>query len=109
MAGKNKESIITDYMDISAFSGRPTEHIHHCIFGSGLRKLADEDLLVLPLTASEHNMGSPTECIHGNTAAEKLSKMVGQLAWEKHYMATTGCPEFVAREAFRKRYQISFL
>lgn len=117
MAIKDKESIITDYMDISAFSGRPTEHKHHCIFGSGLRKLADEDLLIIPLTAREHNMGAPTECIHGNPAAEKLSRMVGQLAWEKHWIANIirhAGPlmdniEDDAREAFRKRYGCSYL
>ena len=102
-------SIITNYEDISAFSGRPTECKHHCCFGSGIRPLADEDGLWIPLTHAEHNMGMPTECIHGNPAAENLSKMVGQLAWEKHYIATTGCPEFEAREAFRKRYSQSFI
>ena len=105
------KSIITEFEDISAFSGRPREAYHHVIFGSGLRKLANEDRLILPLTHSEHNMGTSTECIHGNPAAEKLSKMVGQLAWEKEYYRSRTVPDGSdpAREAFRKRYSQSWL
>jgi hypothetical protein len=56
-------------------------------------------------------MGMLAEKIHGNSCAEALSKMVGQLAWEKDYyrkkVANSDTDE--AREAFRKIYQISFL
>jgi len=37
-----------------------------------------------------------------------LSKMMGQLAWEKHAVAG-GKTEKEAREAFRSRYGISYL
>lgn len=112
-----KKSIITDYMEISAFSGKPAESTHHCVFGSGLRRLADQDRLIIGLTHDEHNMGELIERIHGNPAAEKLSKMVGQLAWERHWIAErlkqlhpgAGDIESEAREAFRKRYSISYL
>ncbi len=111
-----KKSIVTNYNDISAFSGVPKETDHHLIFGKGLRELADEDLLTLPLLNCEHNMSSKGTIyqIHGNPAAEKLSKMVGQLAWEKHYIAEKYSLPFddveaEAREAFRERYGKSFL
>lgn len=120
---KKRKSIITDYMEISAFSGKPTQCFHHCIYGNGLHELADQDSLAIPLTHEEHNMGALTDRIHGNSAAEHLSRMVGQLAWEKHYLAqrlasrrenfTTDEAvkklEDESREAFRKRYSISYL
>ena len=37
------KSIITKFNTISTFSGKPAECEHHCIFGDGLRKLANED------------------------------------------------------------------
>ena len=105
------KSIVTKYTNISAFSQNPKECDHHLIFGSGLRELADEDGLIIPLTNKEHNMGYNTEKIHGNQAAEKLSKMLGQLAYEKEFYkkALGAGEEDPAREAFRKRYGISYL
>lgn len=106
------ESIVTEYHDISAFSGSRMECNHHLIFGSH-RKLADKDGLTIPLTNAEHNMSSHGLIyqIHENPAAEKLSKMLGQMAWEKEYLVKQ-LPDGAkkeAREAFRKRYGISFL
>ena len=110
------KSIITKFESISAFSGTPKERDHHCIFGRGVRELADADGLWIPLLNREHNL-SPNGTIyqiHGNPAAEKLSKMVGQLAWEKHYIAEKYSVPFddienEAREAFRERYGVSYL
>ena len=106
------KNIVTEYTELSAFSARPKECDHHLIYGTGLRELADEDGLILPLCNDEHNFcrdGDRTAIIHGNTAAGKLSKIAGQLAWEKHHIAETGCTEEESREAFRKRYGISYL
>ena len=106
--GKTK-SIVTEYEEISAFSGTRADCMHHLIMGSGLRELADEDGLFIPLTHAEHNMSK--FCIHGHPAAEKLSKMLGQMAWEKEYLVKQ-LPEGMkeeAREQFRKRYGISYL
>ena len=109
-------SIITRFDKISTFSGLPAECEHHCIFGGALRKLADEDRLVIYLTNAEHNMSSKGTIyqIHGNPAAEKLSKMLGQVAWEKHWIAEKYSLPFTdieaeAREAFRERYGQSYL
>lgn len=104
-----KKSIVTEYEGISAFSGFPAECTHHLIFGNGLRKLADADGLTIPLTNAEHNMSRYG--IHEHPAAEKLSKIAGQLAWEKEYIARTTYDGIrsEAREAFRERYGISYL
>ena len=52
--------------------------------------------------------------IHGNVAAEKLSKMLGQMAWEKNYIVNKYQLPFEdvneeAREAFINRYGKSWL
>jgi len=110
------KSIVTKYEDYSVFSGVPKDCTHHLIFGVGVRKLADEDGLWIPLLNSEHNLSSKGTIyqIHGNPAAEKLSKMLGQMAWEKQYLVNKYELPFddlseEAREAFRKRYGQSYL
>lgn len=107
-------SAVTEYNDISAFSGAAAECHHHLIYGRGLRDLADQDGLWIPLKHSEHNLSSDglVYQIHGNPAAEKLSKMLGQAIFEKEYYRNYN--EFckgadIAREAFRRRYGISYL
>ncbi len=114
-----RKSIVTEYEDISAFSGAPAECIHHLIYGRGLRELADKDGLTIPLTNAEHNMNPNGQRwqVHENAPAEALSRIAGQLAWEKEYIAkelstTTSLKEIMykeAREEFRKRYGISYL
>ena len=119
------KSVITDYTDISVFSGRPKECDHHAIYGNGLHKLADEDLLTIPLTNAEHNLSpkGTINQIHGNPAAEKLSKISGQLAWERKELIMMMLDEESGeplpeqyqriseevRERFRKRYGKSYL
>ena len=116
MSGQKVKCILTEYTELSAFSASPKECIHHLIPGNGLRKLADEDGLVIPLTNYEHNRGPIEERIHGNIAAEKLSKMLGQVAYEKEYYRSLleavdelEKGEDPAREVFRRRYGISYL
>ena len=108
-----KKSSVTEYTEISAFSGTAAECRHHLIYGRGLRELAEEDGLWIPLTNAEHNMSRPISQIHGNPPAEKLSKMLGQAIWEKEYYrdlcTTAGNIRDDAREEFRKRYGISYL
>ena len=94
------KSIVTEYPDICFYCGKPAECEHHLIFGNGLRDLADEDGLKVSSCNKHHNMGQINERIHGNPMAEKLSKMLGQAVWEKHYGN---------REAFRKRYGKNYL
>lgn len=84
---------ITDYEKLCAVCNGPSDNMHHLIFGRGLRKLADEDGLVIPLCIRCHNE------IHSSTAASKLSRICGQLAYEKTH----------SRQDFIKRYGRSYI
>lgn len=118
----SKKSIVTEYTDISAFSGQMAQCRHHLVYGRGLRELAEIDGLWIPLLHSEHNMSNSgiQYQIHSNAAAEKLSKMLGQMAWEAQYLAEKLTDKVIpqqtvhdwreeARQKFRKRYGISYL
>ena len=112
----NSRSIITRYENISVFSNKPAEARHHCLFGRGIRELAEKDGVWIPLLNCEHNMSPKGNInqIHGNPAAEKLSKMLGQMAWEKQYIIDKYELPFEgindeAREAFIARYGKSYL
>ena len=95
--------MITHYREYCLFCGKPREDIHHVICGRGYKRLADEDGLTAPVCRSCH------EAIHRSEIAMKLSKMLGQMAWEKHLIATEGVSEDEAREQFRIRYSRSWL
>lgn len=102
------EGIITKYNEYCMFCGRPTTTKHHFLFGNGMKGLAEKDGIKGPVCDDCHTMNRAIEKIHDNIMAEKLSKICGQLAWEKRCVAN-GCTEDEARELFRKRYDISFL
>lgn len=93
--------------------GAPAECEHHLIFGRGMRALADEDQLILKMCNSCHNMSQLNDCkIHENPMAEKLSKMLGQVIWEKRYVEmcfTRGNVKETAHKAFMKRYGRSYI
>jgi len=121
------KSILTKYEKNSAFSGTPATCQHHLIFGryKAWRDISDRYGLWIPLIDSEHNFSSTgtKNQIHDNPAAEKLSKMLGQVAFEKDYLAKKlanankdglddkSVDEWYdeAREAFRKEFGESFL
>lgn len=105
------KSIITEYEQFSVFSGTPADCRHHLLFGRGHRNLAEADGVWIPLMNREHNLSSngTIHQVHGNPAAEKLSKIAGQLAWEKEYYRKQLGEDDPAREAFRGRYGKSYL
>lgn len=94
------KSIVTEYREHCIFCGRPTGEEHHLIFGSGRRKLAEEDGLKVPCCRGCHTQNSISQKIHDNSMAEKLSKILGQAIYE----AKIG-----DRESFRRRYGESYL
>lgn len=95
--------IVTKYKGFCVVCGRPITETHHLVFGQSLRGLADEDGLVVPLCNVHHAQ------VHITSAtASAFSKIIGQLAWEKHYVAEGGTEED-ARNSFRKRYGRSYL
>lgn len=99
---------LTKYTGYCFYCGRPCNTTHHLLFGNGMRPLADEDGITLPACDEHHTMGEVCRRIHDNPMAERLSKIAGQLAWEKHCVAQ-GRTEEEARELFRKRYKESYL
>lgn len=103
-----KEGIVTRYNSNCLFCGRPVEATHHLIGGTSKRKQSDQDGLTIPCCNDCHNMGELPRRIHGNPMAEVMSKMIGQLAWEKRAVSE-GQTEEEARESFRKRYGESYL
>lgn len=105
-------SIVTRYEGISIFSGYSAECRHHLIFGTGRREKAEEDGLWIPLLNREHNMAlRAVDQIHENHAAEYLSKMCGQLAFEKEFYRRKifSAEQDPARDAFMIRYGESYL
>lgn len=118
------QSILTDYNNVCAICGKPATAEHHLIFGNALRKLAEEDGVKIPICDTCHTKSIMIiSRIHDNTTAEHLSKMLGQMAWERHYIAqgveevskTAGLGytakdiEDEARDRFRRRYGRSYL
>lgn len=81
--------------------GKPAGCEHHLVFGRALRNLAEQDNLKLPMCNECHNLAvKAVDRIHGNSAAEKLSKMLGQALWERDNIVEYGenvRPEFIER------------
>lgn len=94
--------MLTEYDNICVICGKPKQHIHHLVFGFGLRALADEDKLTTPICEKCHSE------IHASGVAGGLSKIVGQLLFEMD-LVKKGIPQDMAREQFRKRYGRSYL
>lgn len=101
------ESRITNYVENCVICGSKNVVTHHLIYGTANHRLCDEDKLLLPICPKHHNMDSK-ESVHLNPAIGKWSKIVGQLAYEKHLVAQ-GMTEEEARMAFLKRYGEKFL
>ena len=97
------ESILTKYTENCAICGTPTEEVHHLCFGRGLRELSNEDGLTLPMCRMCHD-----ELHRKSTVASELSRICGQLAFEKS-LCEKGVSAEDAREQFRKRYGKSYL
>lgn len=100
---------IVDQSDLCFFCGKPKEAEHHLVFGMSLRNIAENDGIKIGICNTHHNMGEITRRIHGNTMAERMSKMIGQLVWEKHEIAEKGITEEEARKKFIERYGRNFI
>lgn len=119
------KSILTKYDNYSVFSGAPKQCDHHLVFGKfgSWRKLSEEYGLKIPLLHKEHNTSDKGTIhqIHDNPAAEHLSKMLGQVAYEEYYLAEKlasnenlghqSIEDWMseAREDFRLKFGESFL
>lgn len=91
---------------LCAICGKLATETHHLIYGSSQRKLADRDGITMPLCRSCH------KDMHYIGKLGTLSKMFGQLMWERWYMADFGDADKTlkdTREEFRQRYGQSYL
>ena len=86
-------SIITKDPAHCYLCGEPATQIHHVLFGSGKRKLADEDGLTVPLCMDCH------AGVHKHYELQNFLKQVGQMAFEKTR----------SRDEFMKRYGRNYL
>ena len=68
--------------------------VHHCIHGSGRRKLADEDGLTVYLCRSCHRI------LHDRGINDRDLQVAAQYVWER---------EYGSREEFIKRYGRSYI
>ena len=96
------QTILTKYTEFCVLCGRPKQEEHHLINGRGFRQLSEKHGLKIPICDAEHQV------ITDNPVAEKLSKIIGQLAYEKDRVAK-GDTEDEARESFRKEFGRSYL
>lgn len=103
---KTKSTVCDErYKGYCFFCGRPVfGEEHHLLFGKGIRDKAEQDGLKVPICDDCHTTGIKIERIHDNPMAEKLSKMLGQMAYERNIIAEKGCSIEQAREYFRARY-----
>jgi len=104
---KKTKSILTEYGDICFYCGKPCNTEHHLLFGTA-RKYAEEDGIKFPICDNHHTQNEVKCRIHGNPMAEKLSKIAGQLAYEKQKVSE-GYSVSESRKLFRKRYGESYL
>ena len=114
---------ITEDMTHCIICGNPAVEVHH-IFGGPNRRNAGEDELVVPLCREHHNMGTPVKMspsVHQKADMMKLFHMLGQLAFERNYLADVianmdAGEEYSAEDAieesvmvFRNRYGRNYL
>lgn len=106
---RKTEGIISKYSGVCIICGGYPEEEHHFLFGYGVRELAEADGIKGKICRKCHTgASSVSNRIHDNPMAESLSKIAGQLAWEKHEVAQ-GATEDEARAKFLKRYGRSYL
>lgn len=115
------KSIVTEHDTICFICGRAAEAEHHLIFGTSGRELSEKDGLKAPICNNCHNMGEKLKRIHDNPMAERMSKIIGQLAWERQWILKDAVHDpdgeteaqalegRIARKEFMRRYGMSYL
>lgn len=104
--------MITKYETLCAICNKPAKHIHHLVEGHGKRELSERYGLTIPLCDECHNMSKNS--VHLNTKMNAMSHIIGQLEFERRYLAEkAGLPfEDVGEEAraeFLKIFGKSYL
>lgn len=89
------KSIITKWMQYCMICGKPTEEIHHALWGNK-HNLADQDHLLMPLCSYHHNSMNLYEVkrkpvtnmsVHHCEEMKALSQMLAQVCWQRQYLA----------------------
>ena len=104
--------MITNYENLCAICNKPAKHIHHLIEGNGKRELSDRFGMTIPLCDDCHNMSKNS--VHLNTKMNAMSHIIGQLWYERQYIAEKAELPFEglgeeARENFLKTFGKSYL
>lgn len=103
------KSTLTDNASYCFFCGCPSECDHHLIFGTSGREFAEKYGLKVPICAKCHTISvHKSDRIHDNPMAEKLSKMLGQMTWERD-RALEGMDKEQIRDRFIKERGVSYL
>ena len=79
------KSIITKWMQYCMVCGKPREHVHHALYNTGKRKLADSDLLLMPLCMYHHE--DSKNGVHNNAGMKAFSQALAQACWQRQYLA----------------------
>lgn len=90
------KSIITDDLTVCIECGKPADHIHHCLYGTSNRKMADKYKLVVGLCYNHHTgqMG-----VHnGNKELDLKLKRMAQKRFQEVY------PEYDFLAIFGRNY-----
>lgn len=96
-----------EFMDYCMICGRPANARHHVIEGVANRRISDKEKLIVPLCEAHHNTTDMS--VHFNLEMRTLMHIIGQLAWERHYIAKKFEIPFYdieeeARTEYRKRF-----
>lgn len=95
-----------EYSKYCFFCGAPLARSeHHFLFGSAIRKFAEEDGIKAHVCELCHTMGPKLDRVHDNPMAEKLSKMFGQAIYERNALASGEVKTIdEAKQQFQRRY-----
>jgi len=102
------DSILTNDTEYCFFCGGIATCEHHLVFGNARRDFSENSGLKVPSCKRCHTDGGLIYKVHGNIMAEKMSKIIGQLAWEKEAIIKGESPQ-EARERFRRECGKSYL
>ena len=104
MAKEESVLVEKEYWGYCSFTGQPTTIYHHLVYGNGNKAKSEKYGLKLPVVTKPHYD------MHHNETAMKLSRMLGQMAYEKEYFRKQcNGSNKDARESFRSEFGESFL
>lgn len=100
--------MITKFDELCIICNKKATDVHHLIPGTSGRRLCDSDGLTVPLCRECHDQ------IHRNDKMLVMSKIIGQLAYERDFLITKYELPFddlstECRAAFMERYSKGYI